>query len=144
MKPYVLSMLPKEDSELFYKIQLVVNDFPEVSFGKDEDGEELILSCHIFARAIGRVFNLPYVDGFFYPSYQHTWLLTSNKNIIDVYPVAVLGGPILMDGGYCAPAKWLYKKRRILCGKTKKPSFRRALRMTEKIVREIVAKQGLI
>ena len=138
MKPYVLSKVPEEDVKLFEKIRQIVNDLPDIIFGKNEKEEELILSCHILARAIGKVFALKHIDGYFYPHYQHTWLLTPQGNIIDVYPVAILGGPILMDGSLFSPARWLYKKKRILHGETKKPSFRRALKIVEMLIRKML------
>lgn len=134
MKPYVLSKLSKEEIELFEKIRRAVNDLPDVDLGKNEDGENLILSCHILARAIAKVFHLQYVDGHFYPYYQHTWLLTPTGNIIDVYPVAVLGGPILMDR---LVARHFYKKRSLLNDDARKLSFRRAVRrITEELKKQ--------
>lgn len=139
MKPYVLSQVPSGDIELFRRIQRAVNDFPDINLGVNESGETIILSCHILGRAIGKVFGLKYVDGFFYPNYQHTWLLTANGNIIDVYPVGILGGPFLLKGSdryTYSPARWLYKKKRILRGKSKTPSFRRAVRIAVSAVRK--------
>lgn len=126
MKPYVLSKLSQEEIELFEKIRRAVNDLPDIDLGKNEDGENLILSCHILARAVAKSFHLQYVDGYFYPCYQHTWLLTLAGNTIDVYPVAVLGGPILMDR---LVAKHLYKEKPVLNGETIKLSFRRAVKI---------------
>lgn len=142
MKPYVLSLIAQEDAELFAKIQRVVEKFPDIDFGKGETGEKLDLSCHILARAIGKVFGLRHVDGYFYPNFKHTWLVTGNGNVIDVYPVGMLGGPILVDGSdFYSPARWIYKKKRILQGKSREPSFRRALRMSIAAVRKIVASE---
>ena len=31
------------------------------------------------------------------PNFEHSWLVTPNKNIIDVYPIGILGRPILVD-----------------------------------------------
>lgn len=142
MKPYVLSVLPEEDVKLFKEIQKIIERFPDIDLGKDEAGEEVVLSCHILARAVGKVFSLRYVDGLFYPNYQHTWLLTANGNILDVYPVGMLGGPIiLVDAdpyGY-SPARWLYKKKRVLRGRAQKPSFKRAVRKVEAVVSELKA-----
>jgi hypothetical protein len=136
MKPYVLSRLSHEDVEIFGKIRTIVDKFPDISMGKDEHREEIPLSCHILARAIGRVLGLKYVDGHSFPCYQHTWLVTSHRNIIDVYPVAILGGPIMLDGNCVRYVEKFYKKKRLSIGAARN-SFRRALRKAEKIVRTI-------
>lgn len=140
MKPWVLSQIPEDDLQLFRQIERIVSAFPDVELGKDEKGEEIILSCHLLARGIGKVFGLRHVDGFFYPNYQHSWLLTANGNLIDVYPVGMLGGPIMFpvnDTHSYSPQRWLYKKKRVLRGRSKAPSFGRALRIVVRTVERI-------
>lgn len=113
MTPYALIRggIPKDDVVMFEKIGTAVRALPDV----DENGEEIILSCHILARALAQVFSLEFKDGYFYPNFEHSWLVTPRNNIIDAYPVGMLtgsnGGPILIDGGRCSPARWLYKEK---------------------------------
>lgn len=127
MRPYVSKFIPQENLELFEKIKMAVTAMPDIDLGKDEEGEEIILSCHILARAIAKLFSLKFVDGYFHPNYNHSWLLTPTGNLIDVYPIAVLGGPILISGAFSSPARWLYKKENISDGLFNKPSFRRSV-----------------
>jgi hypothetical protein len=59
-------------------------------------------SCHAVCRAVKVQFKLDdwtVVDGFFARrGVQHAWLLRNDKAVvIDVYPVASMGGPILVD-----------------------------------------------
>lgn len=76
MRPYVSKFIPQENLELFEKIKMAVTAMPDIDLGKDEEGEEIILSCHILARAIAKLFSLKFVDGYFHPNYNHSWLLT--------------------------------------------------------------------
>lgn len=71
--------------------------------GLDENGREILLSCHILARAVGKVFPVTVRDGHFAGSFQHSWLETEHGNVVDVYPVAMIGGPIMYDGDTCSP-----------------------------------------
>lgn len=136
MKPHVLKFIPKEDLELFEKIKIAVTGMPDdIDLGKDEEGEEIILSCHILARAVAKLFSLKFVDGYFHPNYDHSWLLTLNGNIIDVYPIAIVGGPILVKDSFSSPMRWLYKKENISDGLFSKPSFRRSVRRVIEVLR---------
>lgn len=99
--------------------------------------ETIVLSCHILGRALAKVFSLQYRDGYFYPNYCHTWLLTPTGHIIDPYPVAILGGPILIDGLNFSPSHRLYipKSSKYISRKSFSSLwFRKAVR---KIIREI-------
>ena len=132
MTPYCVSEkhISPEEIELLQKIKLIVALLPDL----DLNGEKI--SCHLLARAIGQIFNLRWVDGYFYPSYQHSWLLTNEGNILDVYPIAIVGGPILVVGPkdcWRAPSRFHYRKKRLRIG-TKRSSFQKALRQ---LVREI-------
>jgi len=137
MTPYVVETISSEDIELFKKIRNAIVNLPDIAFAPDETGKEMLLSCHILARAVARVFFLKYSDGYLYPNYEHSWVLTSNGNIVDVYPVAVYGGPFLIDGSFCSPARWLYKKKRISRGRFSKPSFKMAVRIVAGLLKDI-------
>ncbi|MFC1756751.1 hypothetical protein ACFLZC_01150 [Patescibacteria group bacterium] len=140
MTPYAMECVSEEDVVVFEKIRNAIWELPDIDLGVDEKGNKIILSCHILARAVAKVFSLKYVDGYFLPNFSHSWVLSPNNHLIDVYPVAVLGGPILMVEDYGAsPIKWHYKKistRKISSGLFSKPSFRRSVRRVENILRK--------
>lgn len=98
MKPIVLQGVAKEDLAIFRKIEAAMEVLPEIDLGKDENGYPVLVSCHMLCRAFAVVFpQLKCADGYFYKKgYEHSWLETPNGCIIDVYPIAVLGGPILV------------------------------------------------
>jgi hypothetical protein len=55
-------------------------------------------SCHLIAHAFGKAFGLPAIDGWFSDRpYEHSWIVTPHDNIIDLYPIGVIGGPFLLD-----------------------------------------------
>jgi hypothetical protein len=62
----------------------------------------------MLARAVADVFDLECVDGSFLVGFDHSWIKTRQGNILDVYPVAILGGPLLVDGQPGSPARQLY------------------------------------
>lgn len=115
MKTYLESngfgfVTPKE-LQVFHRIKRAMDGIVELpSLGVDEEMVEVILSCHIMARAVAKVFGLRVVDGFYYRFFSHSWLTTSTGNVIDVYPVAVAGGPILVhrNEGIDTPGRALY------------------------------------
>jgi hypothetical protein len=81
------------------------------------------------------VFVLQYVDGYVYPSFEHSWLETKSFHVIDVYPVATLGGPIMIVGSaMCGLTHWHYKKRRLKKLGFNQSWFRQAVK---KIVQEL-------
>ena len=61
---------------MFEKIRNSVINLPDIDLGVDEKEKKIILSCHILGRAIAKIFRSNYVYGYFYPNFQHTWLLT--------------------------------------------------------------------
>lgn len=151
MTPYAIKYVQEEDISVFEKIKNAVLRLPDIDLGVDEKGNEIILSCHILARAVAKVFSLKYVDGYFIPFFSHSWVLSPNNHLIDVYPVAMLGGPILMvsegDGQYITPIKWHYKKasaKKISHGLFSKPSFCRSVRRIEVSLRKIIIRLGII
>ena len=85
-----------EDVKIFREIEKLIDDvetFPTSA----------TLSCHILAHAVGEIFSLPVEDGYWKLGYNHSWLRTERGNIIDVYPVATVGGPILIAGSVFCP-----------------------------------------
>ncbi|HRY60041.1 MAG TPA: hypothetical protein P5096_01535 [Patescibacteria group bacterium] len=149
MIPYVACLMPQEEILLFNKIKMTIEMLPHIDLGVDEEGNEIVLSCHILARAVAKAFKLKVQDGSFLVIYSlkkvkrledidamcdstsHSWLLTATGNIIDVYPVGILGGPILISGYDRSPAKKLYVPRSssfVSAGSFSKPSFKRSVR----------------
>ncbi len=110
MTPYARQFVSNEEFELFIKIKELVAKLPDVNLGLDRFEHEIDLSCHMLARVVAEIFSLEFVDGYFTIGFQHSWVLTPKRQIIDVYPVAILGGPILMDASSFSPARNCYLK----------------------------------
>ena len=114
MKAYVKKLIPREDLDLFHAVKKSIKKLPDLNLGRNKNGEDIILSCHMLARAVAQRYpELKVVDGFFYPNFNHSWCVTNEGNIIDVYPVAIIGGPFLISGDSCSPAHWLYVEKDI-------------------------------
>lgn len=145
MVPYVISHIgiPEEDIVLLDKISRAMRALPPVNLGTGADDEEILLSCHMLARAIGKVFRLEYRDGYFHSNYEHAWVLTKHYNIIDVYPIAILtgrnGGPFLMSGDSASPARGLYKEnkrvRKYVIQRVGHDAFRRHVKKIVELLR---------
>ncbi len=103
MTPYSMKYIQEEDLAIFKRIRNAVLKLPDINLGLNKEGDKILLSCHILARAVARVFLLKYVDGFFIPNFCHSWILSPSGHVIDVYPVGILGGPILMVASGNAP-----------------------------------------
>jgi len=98
MTPHILRNINPADAKLFEQIRVSVCVLPDVDLGKNEGEKKIILSCHILARAVGRVFGLNVKDGSYGVAFNHSWNeLPESGHIVDTYPVGVLGGPILID-----------------------------------------------
>jgi hypothetical protein len=111
MKPYTVTYFSDSELHLLERIRYAMVNAPDLDLGIYPNGEPVHLSCHIMARATGAVFNLEVQDGFFHPKVNHSWVLTQPGNYIDVAPVGIVGGPILVHNTerYACPGKWLYK-----------------------------------
>ena len=141
MIPYMIKYFPKEDIELFKKIEKMVHALPEVDLGKERDGKKILLSCHILTRAIGRIFKIAPCTGYVYPNYEHSWLTTEKGNVIDAYPPATIGGPVLVMGNHHYPARWHYEKCRISKvsqGSFSRSTFKRSVRRIESALRKVM------
>lgn len=114
MKPYALSLVRPEVLATFERIKKAIMAMPDVDLGIDEQGEKILLSCHVLARAITHLFPVRICDGFFCGNYQHSWVETNTGELIDVYPVGIIGGPIMFDLSMGSPQRLrkLYKKCR--------------------------------
>jgi len=97
MTPFIAQYLPDEDIEVFEKVRKAINALPDkLDLGEFEPGKPMKFTCHILAEAVARSFDLERVSGFFHDGVEHSWVVTRSRNIIDVYPAAIFGGPILV------------------------------------------------
>ena len=143
MKTFTEQLVARADIEIFEEIRRAVELLSEIDLGSDDRGQAVVLSCHVLARAIARVFGLRYVDGWVRPNYEHSWVLSPAGHIIDVYPVAVIGGPILMENrsGH-SPASHIYDtsdRHKLYRGDFSRPWFRRSVRRVSVELQKIKA-----
>lgn len=139
MTPYVTRYISEDDLALFTKIRNVLERMGDPVLGFDEDGKAVIFSCHMLARAISRVFPVRVRDGYFAGNYDHSWVETSGGHLIDLYPVAVIGGPIMFDGSAASPQRRIYTRssaKKLSRGRFSKNSFRRAVRRITNALRQ--------
>ena len=137
----VKDLIPEEDLKLFGKIKDVVRQISNISFENFGLGDDTI-SCHVLVRSLEPFFEVKIVDGFFLNYYNHSWLVTPSGNVIDVYPVGILEGPILVEGIYnLAPALKMYKKVRDNYYKERfsKPEFKGAVEILTEEVKKIIS-----
>jgi hypothetical protein len=125
MTPYATQFFPQETLDLFASIKEGVEKLPDVDLGTHpRRGDPILLSCHMIVRAVRRVFRrgLKVADGHFHPAPDHSWLITPCGNIIDVYPVGIIGGPILVESKQVpwSPGNVLYKKDRSVIRRVRK------------------------
>lgn len=96
MTPYATTQIPAADQKLFSQVRAAVLDLPDNLLDRDQN--PITITCHMLARAVGYAFKLKWRDGYFVaPSHKHSWVTTPHNNIIDVYPIALIGGPVMMD-----------------------------------------------
>ncbi len=141
MIPYTGNILPAEDIRLFEKIKRLITQLPNLDLGIDETGDKIILSCHILARALAKVFpQLTVKDGLFLNIFDHSWLITRYGNFIDPYPVGMYGGPILIEGSFGSPARKLYVQKK-LAARFDTQSFEENVEKTEKVLNELLKEE---
>jgi hypothetical protein len=119
MIPYVeTEFFSKEEMALYHKACWLVHQIP------DDFPQEI--RCHELAQAVGRILDLPYVDGF-YGCVNHTWLWTrhptheeigfldrggwthdNRPRILDVYFPGVIPQVVLIDTFNMLPQWKLY------------------------------------
>ena len=113
MTPYVTRYISRRELALFRVVEKTITRLPDINFGTDRDGQVIFLSCHILARAVGEIFGLKVCDGKYFEIFDHSWNITPEGNLLDVYPVAALGGPILHDFSTPAPASRLFVEKKL-------------------------------
>ncbi len=66
-------------------------------------------TCHSICELIAQeIPTLKHIRGWFDIGWEHSWLVTLEGNIIDPYPWACKGGPVLLVGAFGAPWHHLY------------------------------------
>lgn len=130
MTPYYKQFVPNHELALFEKIEGMIINMKDIDLGDDENGDRIILSCHMLARAVAKLLKQKYVDGYFYPNFEHSWIVLPSGAIVDLYPISILGGPILMAGGCNSVTETYYtacSSQKISCGRFSQPSFKRSV-----------------
>ena len=90
----------KEEIALLARVRNMVEKLPNFNFA---------VSCHMLSRAIAPLTGLKVKTGWFFTAgWNHSWLETSQGNIIDVYPWAQIGGPVLLCTKYFSPWKKIF------------------------------------
>ena len=142
MTPYVKKFVNGDEVGIFLKIKDVVERLPDINLG---NGEDDAVSCHMLVRALKSFFPVSVCDGCFCERYEHSWLLTASGHIIDVYPVAILGGPILVDGvTRSSPSRRLYKEDKDRYGERfSQPGFENGVKLLKFEVGKILSVPGL-
>ena len=142
MRPYSYDLVHPYDRSIFDKICLTTKKLPEdeteLGLGENDEKEPVILSCHILSRAISRVFSLKFKDGYFCFHWEHSWVISPHSHIIDVYPVATLGGPVMILYDLGTPHKILYQPlptESIYGDRFNRPWFTEAVDIVEKFLR---------
>lgn len=114
MKPFVLRDVPADVLDLFRRIRRTVRRLPDVDLGRDGRGEPVLLSCHMLCRALAAHFPVTCRDGCFGAgNATHSWLQATDELIVDPYPWATVGGPLLVYVGGMSPQRWLYNEKDI-------------------------------
>src|SRR5689334_17275909 len=87
--------VPEGEIETLADIQRIIAALPSFPF---------LVSCHHLADAFDCYRGLAAVRGYFMsPGWNHSWLRTPDGNIIDIYPWAQLGGPVLLCTKFFSP-----------------------------------------
>jgi len=142
MTPHAAKYAPSEYLELLGRINFAVSRLPDLDLGQDRRGKPIVLSCHMLTRAIGKIFGLTVVDGYFNRGFSHSWLLTKDQCwLFDVYPVGIIGGPFLVDASsVLSPGRIVYQRHGRMCKilPFSSPEFRRSVRRITKEIRKIL------
>lgn len=104
-----------QDRRVYNAICAIYEKLPDlIDLGNDRNGKTIALSCHMLARGFASAFpQFKCIDGYFSAGFQHSWITTESYSLIDVYPVAMIGGPLLLwDDPLChvRPSVFLYEK----------------------------------
>ncbi len=136
-------LVSERHMKLFRAIRHAVENLPELRL-RAKNGKQVVLSCHMLARALAAIFPEDVIleDGWFLkPGMRHSWLrvLWDKGIIIDPYPVALLGGPIMVDAKYVWGPLYISADLAELDGE----EFTRHVAIVQDALRAIV-KRGLV
>lgn len=142
MTPWVSEYIPPEDRKLFLQIRTEVEALPDLKYERDEDGNQIVLSCHILCRALARIHSeVTVVDGYFRVGLLHSWLITKKNSIIDPYVPGAIGVLILPAPRREFHDVWysMYSRTNLLemQGVFSSWSFDRAVTQTEEALRAL-------
>lgn len=138
MRPYAERLAHPFDKHLFEVVRLAMKELPDIRCKPSTDE----ISCHHVARALAEIFPIEFEDGHFNKGWEHSWLSTPNGWIIDPYPVALIGGPILVDAGSRSPWRSLYVPAKLAVTET--PQFRLDVALVTTLMRACAKKSGLV
>ena len=111
MTPFVLRDVSKHDLALFTQIRRLVRKMPDLDLGPDGNGRPVAVSCHMLCRALAAHFPVDCRDGYFGEgAATHSWLRTGAGLIIDPYPWAMVGGPVMVYAEGLSPWRSLYRE----------------------------------
>ncbi|MEY4744875.1 MAG: hypothetical protein RL272_820, partial [Candidatus Parcubacteria bacterium] len=111
MRPFVLRDVSRDDLALFRRIRRAVRRLPDIDLGRDGRGRPVPISCHMLCRALAAHFPVPCRDGYFgHGAATHSWLTTGAGLIIDPYPWAMVGGPVMVYAKGLSPWRTLYRE----------------------------------
>ncbi len=111
MTPYVMREVSKGDLALYKRIRRTVQRLPDLDLGRDGRGRPVPISCHMVCRALAAHFPVSCRDGYFGEgAATHSWLLTGARLIIDPYPWAMVGGPVMVYAEGLSPWRALYRE----------------------------------
>lgn len=138
---YAERRIQKEDLVLFREIEQVIDVMEIPDIGADDQGRKIEVSCHMIAEAVSRIYDVKLRHGYFMTSYEHSWVCTKNNNIIDVYPIATVGGPLLIDGIIILRNGPFYAtKDDLVDNKSSKQDYKDAVDLVESSIREAIKK----
>ncbi len=111
MTPFVMRDVSKDDFALFRRIRRAVRRMPDPDLGRDECGRPVAVSCHMVCRALAAHLPVSCRDGYFGEgSATHSWLRTDAGLIVDPYPWAMVGGPVMVYAEGLSPWRTLYRE----------------------------------
>lgn len=140
MDPFVMRDVPRDAHDLFKRIRRTVRRMPDIDLGRNDRGERVLVSCHMVCRALAGNFGIECRDGYFGDgAWTHSWLLTDAGLIIDPYPWAMVGGPVMVHLGGCSPWRSLYREADLSehFGRLK-PAFDRHVETVTEAVRRVL------
>lgn len=132
-----------EDYRLYLIIKNALAKFDEakLDYGIDVFNEPAEISCHMLAAATERIFSdkLVLENGYYFMGISHSWLVTKNRNILDVYPFGIISGPLLISRRALTSRKVIYIHKEEIMGEIYVlPGYHRAVDDIERELRRIL------